>query len=36
MSKAYLKKMKIEESVVEVTFPRESVPLPGDPSLFGD
>ncbi len=28
--------VRIEESVVEVTFPRESVPLPGDPSLLGD
>jgi hypothetical protein len=28
--------VKIEESVVEVTFPRESIPLPGDPSLLGD
>ena len=28
--------VKIEESVVEVTFPRESIPLPGDPSLLGE
>ena len=28
--------VKIEESVVEVTFPRESIPLPGDPSLLSD
>jgi hypothetical protein len=28
--------VKIEESVVEVTFPRESIPLPGDPSLLWD
>ena len=28
--------VKIEESVVEVTFPRESVPLPGDTSFLED
>jgi hypothetical protein len=28
--------VKIEESVVEVTFPRESIPLPGDPSFLED
>ena len=28
--------VKIEENIVEITFPRETVPLPGDPSLFDD
>jgi hypothetical protein len=28
--------VRIDENVVEVTFPRESVPLPGDPDFFGD
>ena len=28
--------VKIEENAVEVTFPQESVPMPGDPSFFED
>jgi hypothetical protein len=28
--------VKIEENIVEITFPRERVPLPGDPALLGD
>ena len=28
--------VKIEENIVEITFPRETEPLPGDPALIED
>jgi len=28
--------VRIDENIVELTFPRESVPLPGENDFFGD